>query len=103
MSRTPFDRLVIEKSLTIVNKSDQANLKEWAIEKGGADGLTKNVCAKVAPELSDRIDNIIGLLGVSKRQFLEALFLTGCDQAEQAMREEGVYQALKEDAQEVSL
>jgi hypothetical protein len=102
MSRTAFDRLVIEKSLAIVNRSDQANLKEWAIEKGG-DGLTKNVCAKVAPELSDRIDNIIGLLGVSKRQFLEALFLTGCDQAEQAMREEGVYQSLKEDAKEVSL
>ena len=39
----------------------------------------KNVCAKVSVELADRLDNTIGKLGMSKREFVEIDIIQALD------------------------
>jgi hypothetical protein len=87
MARSSFNALITEKSLRIYNGHDTAEFVTHAAEELGL----KNVCARVHPQLAERIDEIVGLLGISKRRFLEAAFIEAVDQAEQIMEEEGVY------------
>ena len=58
----------------------------------------KNVCAKLTPELSDEIDEIVGLLSISKRRFLEAAFVDAVQQAHQIMANEGVWESMGREA-----
>ena len=102
MRESILDRLLLEKSLTVVNQSGLSGAAEYAIEHDDGNRLVKNVCAKVSPVLADRIDNVCGILQLNKRAFLEAAFIDACDRAEKTMREEGVYQSLMGDVQEVS-
>ncbi len=62
----------------------------------------RNVCTKVFVDLSNRIDDLVNLLHISKREFCEAAFIQACDQAEQILEREGVYNLLGRvsDAQE---
>lgn len=100
MRESILDRLLIEKSLNIVNESDFARATDNLINSSALESQVKNVCAKVSPDLSDRIDNIVGLLRISKRSFLETIYIDACDRAEKTMREEGVYEYFKEEAKE---
>lgn len=100
MRNSMLDRILLEKSLSAINHSDMSGLVDHMVLTDKS--VTKNVCAKVAPELSDRIDNIVTILGLSKRKFLEAAYIEACERAEHIMREEGVYEMLKEESQEIS-
>ena len=42
----------------------------------------KNVCAKLSVELSDQLDHVSGLLGISKRKFIEMALIQALDHAE---------------------
>ncbi|RQV18152.1 hypothetical protein DF132_23230 [Burkholderia cenocepacia] len=44
----------------------------------------------MTPELADRVDAAVSLLGVSKRQFIEAAFIEALLKVEDLMRVEGV-------------
>lgn len=103
MRESVLDRLLLEKSLTVVNQSSLSGVTEYIIEHDEGKRLVKNVCAKVSPALSDRIDNVCAMLQMNKRVFLEAAFVDACERAEKTMREEGVYKTLMEEAQETSL
>lgn len=50
----------------------RGSLLESAIEN--ADGKVKPVqmCAKVSPELFDQVENVCGMLDLTKREFIEA-------------------------------
>lgn len=50
----------------------------------------KNVCAKVHISLSDRVDNVVSLLDISKRQFIEAALIGACDMSEETIKDLGV-------------
>ena len=43
----------------------------------------KNVCAKLSLEISDRLDNIVEILAVSKRSFIERALVYAIDTAEE--------------------
>ncbi|KVE52961.1 hypothetical protein WI94_19305 [Burkholderia vietnamiensis] len=62
----------------------------FARSESVGDGVLRNVCTKVTPELADRIDAAVSLLGVSKRRFLEAAFIEALLKVEDLMRAEGV-------------
>lgn len=94
MKRTNLDSLITEKSLALVNGSGSDFLLEQVTEQGG-DLQIKNVCAKVTVQLSDDIDSIVGLLGISKRKFLEAAFIDAVARAQEIIKDEGVWQALE--------
>ena len=45
----------------------------------------RNVCAKLHPELIDRLDEIIGLLDMSKRDFIELALIEALNRAEKIL------------------
>ncbi len=42
----------------------------------------RNVCAKLHPELIDRLESVIGLLGMTKRDFIEIALVDALDRAD---------------------
>jgi hypothetical protein len=95
MKRTHLNSLITEKSLSLINGSGSDFLLEHLTEDGSVDLPIKNVCAKVSVQLSEQIDNIVGLLGISKRKFLEAAFLDAVAVAEAIIKDEGVWEAVE--------
>lgn len=55
----------------------------------------KNLCAKVPAELVDRIDQVIGLIGMNKRDFVELAIREALERADKIIEEEGVYSWLE--------
>ncbi|WP_137911060.1 hypothetical protein [Ralstonia sp. 3PA37C10] len=94
--RTPLDSLVTEHALRLVNQSGNAQFTD-AILDGRVEMVSgelpyKNVCAKVHSWLSDEIDKVVDLLGISKRQFLEAAFIEAVNKAHAIIDAEGVHE-----------
>jgi len=94
--RSPLDALITEKTLHFINDNNNFII-ESMLEDPDYDALPmKNVCAKVTTKLAGDIDEIVGLLGISKRRFLEAAFLEAVQNANRIMDEEGLWEALEE-------
>lgn len=93
--RSPIDALVTEKVLNFISTRRNADLIDLVAEDRLEHNIPlKNVCAKVTPQLSDEIDQVVGLLGVSKRRFLEAAYIEAVQRAHEIMKAEGVFDAL---------
>lgn len=87
--RGSVDSLVTEKVLSLINSSDPPfDFPD--------NPLLKNVCAKVASSLSEEIDQICALLGISKRRFLESAFIDAVDSAHEIMRREDIFSAIQQ-------
>lgn len=98
--RTPFERLVTQKSMDFVSNAQNEKLTDFMIESGQADPMMKNLCTKVTTSLSDEIDNLCSILDISKRKFCEAAFIEAVEKAQSIMREEGVFSVFDEDLPE---
>lgn len=97
--RSPLDALVTENALNFISTRRNADFLDLVAEDRLDHNIPlKNVCAKVTPQLSDEIDQVVGLLGVSKRRFLEAAFIEAISMARHIMKAEGVWEAIEEDA-----
>lgn len=98
MKRTPFDALITQKSLEFLSQyTDLADLAVQSLEEGEELNVPlKNVCARVAVPLAEKIDSICSLLGISKRRFLETAFSEAVIKAEAIMEAEGVYEMFEE-------
>jgi hypothetical protein len=101
--RTALDLLVTAQSLSIVSGSFPFEVADRFIENAilsgeplGPDVVLKNVCAKVSEQLSQRIDNVVNFLGVSKRRFLEAAFIDAVEKSIAIMKTEGVFEVIGE-------
>lgn len=95
MARGTINALITEKSLSFISTSHNSAIFDLlANDQVQHDIPLKNVCAKVAPQLSDEIDEIVGLLGISKRRFLECVFVDAVRSAKQIMAREGVFDTL---------
>lgn len=96
MARTQLDALVTEKALHFVSTQRNADLLDMIGEDKLENAVQlKNVCAKVSAELAAEIDQVAGLLVISKRRFLEAAFVDAIAQAHQIMADEGVFQSME--------
>jgi hypothetical protein len=94
-TRSPLDVLVTYASLKRRVSGDLMDrITDEALASGDGAEQIKNVCAKVPVQLSDRIDDICTLLGISKRRFLEAAFTEAIKKAEEIMDAEGVEEHL---------
>ena len=71
-------------------------LLERAIEDDNtaSDLKLKNVCAKLSVQLSDRIDNTVNILDISKRRFIEAAIIAALDEADRVMEEVNIFENL---------
>lgn len=94
MQRTPLDALVTRACL----KEMEGNtfLFDHFIENHEKLGQAKNVCAKVSVQISDQIDQLVGLLGINKRSFLEAAFVDAILKAKEIIEVEGLWDYLEE-------
>jgi len=97
MVRTPLDALVTEKTLHVMSTRGNGDVADLIIDQVIEELPLKNVCAKVSPQLADQIDEIVGLLGVSKRRFLEAAFIEAITKAREIMDKEGLWDCLEEE------
>lgn len=94
MKRSRLNSLITEKSLRIINGADTFGLIDPVGTDPAYQDQLKNVCAKVSVQLSDEIDQIAGLLHISKRVFIEAALIQAVEQANEIMTSEGVWDAL---------
>lgn len=71
-------------------------LLERAIEQDSTttDLRLKNVCAKLSVQLSDRLDNTVNILDISKRRFIEAAIIAALDEADRVMKEVDIFENL---------
>lgn len=79
------------------NGSDM--ILEHLVEKDGEaiDKLQlKNVCAKVSQQLADRLDNMCGVLDLSKRRFIEAAIINALDEADRVAAEVKMFEHFEE-------
>jgi hypothetical protein len=90
--RTPLDALVTKHTLQRIAVATNSGLIDY-LDNGRTEHNVplKNVCAKVLPELAEEIDSVVGLLGVSKRQFLEAAFIEAIFRAKAIIDQEGLW------------
>jgi hypothetical protein len=91
-----FDSLVLEKKFRQLNgrmfNNPIGDLSPESMELIEASGVqTKNLCAKVSPELADQVDDVCATLGLSKRRFLEAAFITAVARAHELMQADDVF------------
>lgn len=56
----------------------------------------RNVCAKLSVELVDRLDNALGILGISKRQFIEAALIEALNKVDQVLEEVDAFEYHRE-------
>lgn len=97
--RSPLNALLTEKALHAVSIRRNAELTDHILnnpEWEPPQVAIKNVCAKVSVDLSDEIDEVVALLGISKRRFLEAAFIEAIAMARQIMEDEGVNASLED-------
>lgn len=101
MKRTPLDALITQKTLEFMSSRSDF-LLDLVVDHHEADlpVQIKNVCTKVAAPLADEIDEVCGMLGVSKRSFLEAAFIEAVIKAKAIMEAEGLDDYIEEMAQE---
>jgi L-amino acid N-acyltransferase YncA len=64
-------------------------LLEDAIERGQVPEL-RQMCAKVHPELHDRLEHVTSLLGMSKREFIEGAVADALIRAQEMIERAGV-------------
>jgi hypothetical protein len=103
--RKNLDLLLTERSLHFVRvrtgvdliAAMESGMLTEVVPEGGVPELPilKNVCAKLAIGLSDQIDQVCDLLGISKRMFIEAALIEALDQAEKVMESEGVHETIE--------
>ena len=60
----------------------------------------RNVCAKLSVELVERLDNALGVLNMSKRQFIEAALIEALNRVDQVLEEVDAFEYHRERAEQ---
>lgn len=88
-NRTYFEELILQSALQFKNGSSNSDLIDLIAEDRIDHNIQlKNVCAKLTPELSDSLDEVVGILGISKRKFIEAALIEAVRTAKHIMFED---------------
>lgn len=64
-------------------------LMDQLIEQGEGKVEVRNMCAKVSPQLYESLENVCGLLDMTKRQFIEAAVADAVAKAEELIARSG--------------
>jgi hypothetical protein len=77
-----FDEFILYRSLSL--KFSGSHILDFPDEASDSSNL-RNVCAKLHPDLVDRLDTVLGLLGMSKREFIQIALIDALDRAEKTL------------------
>lgn len=86
-----FKQFIQFRALAFKFDRQNIDLTEAVLASGEAPIQLRNVCAKLTVELSDRIDQTVSVLGVSKRLFIERALIEAMDQADAMLEEVGAF------------
>lgn len=98
MKKTYLEQVLVFKSLDFVLGTD-GKATDHILSQPGNDDLKnqfKNVCAPLPSSLVERLESTLGLLNISKRQFITAAIIEALDKADVIMKEWGVDEYLEE-------
>ena len=86
-----FDEVIQLQVLKLKALSHGVNggrLIDMAIEQGQLPEL-RQMCAKVHPQVHDRLEQVTSLLDMSKREFIEGAVIDALNRAEEAIERSG--------------
>lgn len=87
--RTQFEELILCKALAFKNAQNNGDLLDMLVSQQIENNVElKNVCAKVVPQLADKLDEVCGLLSISKRRFIESALIEALKKADDIMQDE---------------
>lgn len=91
MKKSILEQKLTYKALGFI-LDDSGSFIDQALENKvfARDHHFKNVCAMISQPLTERLENTLGLLHMSKREFLEAAIIEALDKADLIMEECGV-------------
>lgn len=88
-----FDQLIRYKALAFKFSGAGFSLVDAVLEQNGPEALKmKQVCAPLSVQLVERMENVLGLLNMSKREFIEIAVIEALDKAEAIIDEENVFE-----------
>lgn len=82
-----FDEFVLYRALT--RKFSGSHNSGWLPDEAFDAAKFRNVCAKLHPDLVDRLEVVISLLGMSKRDFIEIALIDALDRSEKTLDDVG--------------
>ena len=77
---------MIERGSMLVSDDGQT-VRRTSLEEAFPQLRIKNVCAKLSGDLVDRLDNSLGILGMSKRDFIEMALIEALDRVDQELHD----------------
>jgi len=84
-SMSDFNEFMHYRVLAFKYSLRNEDLADKLISESGDQIPLRNVCAKLSPELSDRIDRTVSVLGISKRLFIERALIEALEQVDAIM------------------
>jgi hypothetical protein len=78
MKNQHFNEVLLAKALTFKHGGTIQDIPEQYLDASNLP--MKQVCAKLTQELSDSIDNVCGILEISKRSFIELALINAIDE-----------------------
>ena len=91
-----FDHLIQYKALDRIHSLSGSDLVDRVSLPDDQKVQMKNVCALIHVSLFEELETMCGLLGLSKRQFIEACLVDGLAKAEKIMEDLEFYQQFQE-------
>lgn len=95
MKNSVFNEVMLSKALAF--KHGSSDIPDQFLDH--KDAPVKQVCAKLSIELSDNIDNVCAILGMSKRSFIELALINAISEYESIASEYDIFSThVSEDA-----
>jgi len=96
-SMSDFNEFMHYRVLAFKYSLRNEDLADKIIGENGVDQIPlRNVCAKLSPDLSDRIDRTVSVLGISKRLFIERALIEALEQVDAIMDAHQVPEEIEE-------
>lgn len=77
---------MIESGALLKSDDDGKTVRPTSLEEISPIPL-RNVCAKLSVQLVERLDNALGILDISKRQFIELALIEALDKVDQVLED----------------
>ena len=93
-----FDEKIQLKVLQLKASCDHGHLMDALLEQSPDMPELRQMCAKVSIQLHDRLDQMVSLLNMSKREFIEAAVIDALDRADDVLERTGTMRQLTGEA-----
>jgi hypothetical protein len=97
-----LDEILTYKALAFKHGSDQSALMDLVVAQNqdnpALQTVTKNVCAHLSIQLVDRLEGALGVLDMSKRQFIETAIIDALDRFDTIAHEYDIFQRYEVEA-----